>query len=348
MKHAELGNTGRRVSRICLGTMTWGEQNTEAEGHAQLDFAVERGVDFIDAAEMYPVPPKAETYGRTEEILGTWLARNKAKRDKLTIATKVSSRSQGFAYVRGGNSPLDERNIRLAIEASLRRLRTDYIDLYQTHTPDRPVNRMGVLDYVHQPMADQGAPIEETVAAMEKLRKEGKIRHFGVSNETPWGVAKHLEASRAGRGPRIASIQNAYSLLNRSFEIGLAEMAIKEKIGLLAYSALGMGVLTGKYFDGARPEGARLSLYERFKRYSTPRAEPGAKEYARVAREAGLDPAQMAIAFAAARPFVTSVIVGATNLEQLAADIAAVDIDLPAELMAKLDAVHAANPNPCP
>jgi aryl-alcohol dehydrogenase-like predicted oxidoreductase len=347
MKHAELGNTGRRVSRICLGTMTWGEQNTEEEGHAQIDLALDKGVDFIDAAEIYPVPPKAETYGRTEEILGTWLAKNKAKRDKLVIATKVASRTHGLPYVRGG-APLDEKSIRAAIDASLRRLKTDYVDLYQTHTPDRPANRFGQLDYVHQPMADQGAPIEETVAAMEKLRKEGKIRHFGVSNETPWGVARHLEAARAGRGPRIASIQNAYSLLNRSFEIGLAEMAIKEKVGLLAYSSLGMGVLVGKYFDGAKPAGARLTRYERFKRYSTPRAEPAAKEYVRIAREAGLDPAQMALAFAAARPFVTAVIVGATNTTQLAADIDAIDLDLPSDVMAKLDAVHAANPNPCP
>jgi aryl-alcohol dehydrogenase-like predicted oxidoreductase len=347
MKHAELGNTGRRVSRICLGTMTWGEQNTEEEGHAQIDLALDKGVDFIDAAEIYPVPPKAETYGRTEEILGTWLAKNKAKRDKLVIATKVASRTHGLPYVRGG-ATLDEKSIRAAIDASLRRLKTDYVDLYQTHTPDRPANRFGQLDYVHQPMADQGAPIEETVAAMEKLRKEGKIRHFGVSNETPWGVARHLEAARAGRGPRIASIQNAYSLLNRSFEIGLAEMAIKEKVGLLAYSSLGMGVLVGKYFDGAKPAGARLTRYERFKRYSTPRAEPAAKEYVRIAREAGLDPAQMALAFAAARPFVTAVIVGATNTTQLAADIDAIDLDLPSDVMAKLDAVHAANPNPCP
>lgn len=348
MKHAELGNTGRRVSRICLGTMTWGEQNTEEEGHAQIDLALDKGVDFIDAAEIYPVPPKPETYGRTEEILGTWLAKNKAKRDKLTIATKVASRTHGLAHVRGGTAPLDEKNIRIAIEASLRRLKTDYVDLYQTHSPDRPSNRFGQLDYVHQPMADQGAPIEETVAAMEKLRKEGKIRHFGVSNETPWGVMRHLEAAKAGRGPRIVSIQNAYSLLNRSFDIGLAEMAIKEKVGLLAYSSLGMGVLVGKYFDGAKPAGARLTRYERFKRYSTPRAEPAAKEYVRLAREAGLDPAQMALAFVAARPFVTSVIVGATNLAQLATDIDAVNLDLPADLLAKLDAVHAANPNPCP
>ena len=347
MKHAELGNTGRRVSRICLGTMTWGEQNTEAEGHAQLDAAVARGVDFIDAAEMYPVPPKAETYGRTEEILGTWLAKNKAKRDKLVVATKVSGKGQGLAYARNA-PPLDEGNLRAAVEASLRRLRTDYIDLYQTHTPDRPANRFGQLDYVHKPDADQGAPIEETVAAMEKLRREGKIRHFGVSNETPWGVARHLRAAEASGAQRIVSIQNAYSLLNRSFEVGLAEMALKENVGLLAYSALGMGVLVGKYFDGARPPRGRLTLYERFKRYSTPRAEPAAKEYVRVARAAGLDPAQMAIAFALARPFVTAVIIGATTLEQLETNIAAIDVTLPADVLAALDAVHAANPNPCP
>jgi aryl-alcohol dehydrogenase-like predicted oxidoreductase len=347
MKHAELGNTGRKVSRICLGTMTWGEQNTEAEGHAQLDLAIERGVDFIDAAEIYPVPPKQETFGRTEEILGTWLAKHKAKRDKLVVATKVASRTHGLPYVRGG-SALDEKNIREAIEGSLRRLRTDYVDVYQTHTPDRQVNRMGLLDYVHKPDSDPGTPIEETLGVMQALVKEGKIRHMGVSNETPWGVMAHLRAAQAGTGPRLVSIQNAYSLLNRSFEVGLAEVAIREKVGLLTYSTLGMGVLAGKYFDGAKPPGARLTRYERFKRYSTPRAEPAAKEYVRIAREAGLDPAQMALAFAAARPFVTAVIVGATNTTQLAANIAAVDLVLPADLMAKLDAVHTANPNPCP
>jgi aryl-alcohol dehydrogenase-like predicted oxidoreductase len=347
MKHAELGNTGRRVSRICLGTMTWGEQNTEAEGHAQIDLALDKGVDFIDAAEIYPVPPKAETYGRTEEILGTWLARNKAKRDKLVIATKVASSTHGLPYVRGG-SALDEKNIRAAIEGSLKRLRLDHVDLYQTHTPERSVNRMGMLDYVHNRDAPQGVPIEETIGVMAGLVKEGKIRHFGVSNETPWGVMAHLRAAQASGGPRLVSIQNAYGLLNRAFEVGLAEVALREKVGLLPYSTLGMGVLTGKYFDGAKPSGARLTRYERFKRYSTPRAEPAAKEYVRIAREAGLDPAQMAIAFSLARPFVTSVIVGATNTTQLAADIAAIDLDLPADVMAKLDAVHAANPNPCP
>jgi aryl-alcohol dehydrogenase-like predicted oxidoreductase len=347
MKYVELGNTDRKVSRICLGTMTWGEQNGEADGHAQIDLALDHGIDFIDVAEIYPVPPRPETYGRTEEILGTWLAKNKAKREKLTIATKVASFSHGLAHVRPGQF-LNEKSIRAAVEASLKRLQTDHIDLYQTHSPDRPGNRFGVLDYVHKPDAEQGAPIEETVGVMQMLVKEGKIRHFGVSNETPWGLLRHLRAAEAGKGPRIVSIQNAYSLLNRSFEIGLAEIAIKEKVGLLSYSVLGMGVLTGKYFDGAKPAGARLTRFERFQRYSTPGAEPAAKKYVKIARDAGIDPAQLAVAFSVAQPFVTSTIIGATTLDQLKANITAIDVTIPADVRAKLDAVHAENTNPCP
>ncbi|MBL8654371.1 MAG: NADP(H)-dependent aldo-keto reductase [Alphaproteobacteria bacterium] len=347
MKYVELGTTGRKVSRICLGTMTWGQQNSEADAHAQIDLALDMGVDFIDAAEMYPVPPKKETYGRTEEYLGTWLAKNKAKRDKVVVATKVASRSMGNDHIRPGQ-PLNEASIRAAVEASLKRLQTDYIDLYQAHSADRPANRFGVLDYAHKEGADQGASLAETAGAMEKLVKEGKIRCFGVSNETPWGLLDYLRAADKGRGARIASIQNPYSLLNRSFEIGLAEIAIKEKVGLLAYSVLGMGVLTGKYFDGAKPANARLTMFERFKRYSTPRAEPAAKQYVAAAREAGLDPAQLAVAFVASQPFVTAAIVGATSVEQLKTNIAAIDVAISPELRAKLDAIHAGNPNPCP
>ncbi len=346
MQYRKLGRSGLSVSAICLGTMTWGEQNSEAEGHAQIDYALSKGVNFFDAAEMYPVPPKPETCGRTEEILGTWLAKNRARRKDVIVATKVTGGSNNLAHVRGG-ARLDAKSIRIAVEGSLKRLQTDYIDVYQTHSPDRAANFFGTLEYAHGPDANRGAPLEETAETMAALVREGKIRHFGVSNETPWGTMKHLELADAGKAPRIVSIQNAYSLLNRSFEIGHSEIAMRENVGLLAYSPLGMGVLAGKYLNGARPAGSRLMLYDRFKRYSTPRAEPAAIEYVRIAREAGLDPAQMALAFVTGRPFLTATIIGATKPEQLAADIASVDVKLSPDVLAAIDRVHAANPNPC-
>jgi aryl-alcohol dehydrogenase-like predicted oxidoreductase len=347
MEFRELGRTGVSVSALCLGTMTWGEQNTEAEAHAQLDYATANGINFIDAAEMYPVPPKAETAGLTETYFGTWLEKNKARRGDLIVATKVTGRGNNLPHIRGG-AGLDAKNIRIAIEGSLKRLRTDYIDLYQTHSPDRPVNNFGKLDYVYSAGADQGASFEETLGTMADLVREGKIRHFGVSNETPWGVMRQLDIANKGGGPRVASIQNPYNLLNRSFEIGLAETALREGTGLLAYSPVAMGVLAGKYLNGARPAGGRLTLFERFKRYSTPRAEPAAAAYVKIARDAGLDPAQMAIAFVTGRPFVTSNIFGARTLAQLASNIASAALRLPADVLAAIDAVHAGNPNPCP
>jgi aryl-alcohol dehydrogenase-like predicted oxidoreductase len=345
MQYRKLGRSGLDVSSICLGTMTWGEQNTEAEGHAQIDMALDRGVNFIDAAEMYPVPPKPETCGRTEEILGAWLAKNPARRAGIVVATKVTGGSNKIAHVRE-KAQLTRAQIRVAVEGSLRRLRTDYIDLYQTHSPDRPTNMFGKLDY---PLSgDFGTPFEETLGALAELVKEGKIRHFGVSNETPWGLMRQLALADAGKGPRAQSVQNAYNLLNRSFDVGLSEVAVREEVGLLAYSPIAMGVLAGKYLDGARPPKARLTLYSRFQRYSTPRTELAAAEYVRIAREAGLDPAQMAIAFILSRPYVSSVIIGATGLDQLATDIAANGITLSQDVLAALDGVHERMPNPCP
>ncbi|MBL8807245.1 MAG: NADP(H)-dependent aldo-keto reductase [Rhodospirillales bacterium] len=345
MQYRKLGRSGLSVSSICLGTMTWGEQNTEAEGHAQIDMAVGRGVNFIDAAEMYPVPPKPETYGRTEEILGTWLAKNRAKRKDLVIATKVTGGSNRIAHVRE-KAQLTRAQIRIALEGSLRRLQVDCIDLYQTHSPDRPTNMFGKLDYPVSP--DTGTPFEETLGALAELVKEGKIRHFGVSNETPWGLMRQLALADAGKGPRPQSIQNAYNLLNRSFDVGLSEVALREDVGLLAYSPIAMGVLSGKYLDGARPAKARLTLYSRFQRYSTPIAEPAATEYVRIARAAGLDPVQMAIAFVLSRPYVTSAIIGATALDQLAANIGSTEVKLPSDVLTALDGVHQRMSNPCP
>jgi aryl-alcohol dehydrogenase-like predicted oxidoreductase len=347
MEYRKLGTTGLSVSALCLGTMTWGQQNTENDAHAQLDYAVANGINFFDAAEMYPVPPRAETFGRTEECLGSWLGKNKSKRAQFIVASKVTGRGNGLAHVRGG-AGLAADSIRAAIEGSLKRLQTDYIDLYQTHTPDRPANRFGQLDYVHTSDAPQGAPFEETLETLAALVREGKIRHFGVSNETPWGVMRQLGLAQAGVGPRPQAIQNPYSLLNRSFDVGLAEIAMREQVGLLAYSPLAMGVLAGKYLDGARPPQGRLTLFDRFKRYSTPRAEPAAAAYVAIARAAGLDPAQMALAFVTGRPFVTSNIFGATSIEQLRSNSASAQVRLSPDVLAAIDAVHADNPNPCP
>lgn len=346
MEYRPLGTTPLKVSAITLGTMTWGRQNTEADAHAQLDRAVAAGINFIDTAEMYPVPPDGETFGRTEACIGTWLKARPGMRDKVIIATKVTGANNSLPHVRGGKAALTAEQIAVAIEDSLKRLQTDHVDLYQTHSPDRALNVFGKQDYVHDP-SKPGTPIEETLDALDRLVKAGKVRYVGVSNETPWGVARHLALAAAGR-PRIHSIQNAYNLVNRIFEIGLAEMAIRDKVGLLAYSPLGGGTLSGKYLGGAKPPGARMTLFDRFKRYSGPRAEPATAAYVALAREAGLDPSQMALAFVRMRPFVTSVIIGATTLAQLDSDIASANITLPPDLLAKIDAIHAGNPNPCP
>ena len=347
MEFRRLGVTDLDVSVVCLGTMTWGVQNTEADAHAQLDRAVERwGINFIDTAEGYPVPPSAAVQGRTEAYIGSWLAARPARRDRLVIASKVIGMNNAQPHIRDGKGRLDRAAIMAAVEGSLARMRTDRIDLYQTHSPDRATYVFGRLGYVHQPEKD-GVPIDETLRALEELVKAGKLRHVGVSNETAWGLARHLRLAETGL-PRVQAIQNPYSLLNRSFEVGLAEIAIRERCGLLAYSPLAMGVLAGKYLDGARPAGARLTLFERFKRYSKPRAESAAKAYVKIARDAGLDPAQMALAFVCARPFVTACIIGATTLAQLDADCGAAGLALPADVLAAIEAVHAENANPCP
>ena len=347
MQYSRLGRTDLQVSRICLGTMTFGEQNGEREAHAQLDAALAAGVNFIDTAEMYPVPPKAETYGRTEQYIGSWL-KARGRRDRVILATKAMSRSDDITYVRAGNTRLTRANIEAALDASLKRLRTVYIDLYQLHWPDRRTNTFGKLGYKHDP-DDVPVPIEESLAALADLVEAGKVRHIGVSNETPWGVAQFLRLAETRRGwPRIASIQNPYSLLNRSFEVGLAEFAHREAIGLLAYSPLGFGMLTGKYLDGARPPGARLTLFNRFRRYTGEVAQQATRAYAELARRHGLDPAQMALAYVNTRPFLTSTIIGATTLEQLRDDIASIDLVLSDEVLAAIEAIHVMQPNPCP
>ena len=347
MQYRPLGRTGLSVSAIGLGTMTWGRQNTEAEGHEQMDYALDQGVTFWDTAEMYAVPPTADTYGRTEEVIGNWF-QARGQRDKVILATKIIGAADGgFAWIRGGRSKLDRANILAAAEASLRRLKTDYIDLYQLHWPDRSTNRFGARNYVHRPEKD-GAPIEETLAALDELVKSGKVRHVGLSNESPWGVMQFLTLSEQKGLPRVASIQNAYNLLNRSFEQSLAEVSMREDVGLLAYSPLGAATLTGKYLDGAVPPGSRRAIDHRKSRYATVNADAATREYLDVARRHGLSPTQMAIAFTLHQPFVASSLIGATNMADLKSNIAAVDVTLSAEVLKDLDAVNERYPDPCP
>ncbi|WP_188259865.1 NADP(H)-dependent aldo-keto reductase [Azospirillum tabaci] len=347
MQYRPLGRTGLSVSAIGLGTMTWGRQNSEAEGHAQMDYALGEGVNFWDTAEMYAIPPTADTYGRTEEVIGSWFKAT-GKRDQVILASKVVGATDGgFAWVRNGEAKLDRANIFAAVEASLRRLQTDYIDLYQLHWPDRSTNRFGARNYVHRPEKD-GTPIEETLAALDELVKSGKVRHIGVSNESPWGVMQFLKLAEDKGLPRIASIQNAYNLLNRTFEQGLAEVSLREDVGLLAYSPLAAGTLSGKYLDGAVPAGTRRALDHRKSRYATVNADVATKEYLDVARRHGLSPTQMAIAFTLRQPFVASSLIGATTLEDLKSNIAAVDLTLSDEVLKDIEAVNARYPDPCP
>lgn len=346
METRKLGQTDIDVSAICLGTMTWGVQNSEADAHRQLDAALARGVNFIDTAEMYPIPVAADVQGRTEEYIGSWLEKS-GKRDKIVLATKVSGRSRDLTWLRPGGTRLDKPNITAALEASLKRLKTDYVDLYQLHWPDRRTNFFGKLGYVHNPK-DDSTPLAETLEVLGDLVKAGKIRHVGVSNETPWGVMHALRLSETRGLPRIVSVQNPYSLLNRVFEIGLAEVAIRESCGLLAYSPLGFGVLAGKYLGGKKPEGARLTRFPQYKRYQNEKAKQATAAYVEIAKKAGIPPAQLAIAYAASRPFTTSVIIGATTMEQLEEDIGAIDVKLPDEVLRAVESVHAADPNPSP
>ena len=348
MKYSRLGNTDIQISKIGLGTMTWGHQNTEREAHDQLDYALNAGVNFIDTAEMYPVPPVRERYGRTEEIIGAWLKKT-GKRDRIILASKLCGASERIDYVRGGGVRLDKKNIEAAVNASLKRLQTDYIDLYQPHWPDRDSNYFGRLNYYHAPDKDL-TPIAETLQALDGLVRAGKVRHIGVSNETPWGVAEYLRASRELGLARIVSIQNPYSLLNRTFEIGLAEFAQREQVGLLAYSPLAFGTLSGKYLDGRKPHKARLSLpeFKHYQRYTNAAGIRATADYQLLAVEYDLDPAQMALAFVNSRPFITSNLIGATTPAQLEGNIASIEIELPKDLLRKIEAIHTEQPNPCP
>ncbi len=346
MHYRTLGSTPEKVSLICLGTMTWGQQNSEADAHAQLDYATDQGINFVDVAEMYPVPPTAETQGKTEEYLGTWLKKS-GNRQKILLASKVTGRSEMFPYIRDGKQTLDRKNIHAACDASLKRLQTDLIDLYQLHWPDRKTNCFGVLGYQFD-ASDESVKLEESLSALQELVTAGKIRHIGISNETPWGMMECLRLAEKLGLPRIMSIQNPYNLVNRSFEIGLAEMAIREKVGLLAYSPLAFGVLTGKYRGGIKPAGSRLTVYTRFGRYNGERTFAAAEAYCEIAEKHGLSPTQMALAYVNSRPFTTSNIIGATTMAQLKENIESVHITLSSEILEEIEAVHNINPNPAP
>ena len=345
MKYRKLGNTGRDVSVICLGTMTWGEQNTEKEAHEQLDYALEQGVNFIDTAEMYPVPPKAETYTLTEQYIGRW-DKLKTKRDDIFLATKIAG-PMAAGYVRGGNN-FSKEQMKEACEASLKRLSVETIDLYQLHWPERTTNYFGQLGIEDIKRDEEFTPILERLQALQELKDEGKIQNFGLSNETPWGVMKYLEVAKREGLIQPQSIQNPYSLLNRSFEVGNAEVSLRENIGLLAYSPLGFGTLTGKYLDGKRPEGARITLYSRFSRYTTPEGIRATERYCKLAKDFGMSPAQMALAFVNNRSFVTSNIIGATKMDQLKENIESIDIELSQEVLEEINKIHTVISNPSP
>lgn len=347
MEYRPLGRTGLKVSVISLGTMTFGEQNSEAEGHALMDRALDAGVNFFDAAELYPISPRPETQGRTEEIIGTWM-KARGTRDKVIVASKVVGKNPTLPWFRGENHVLDRANIAAAVDGSLKRLQTDVIDVYYLHWPDRKSNRFGKLGYEHDP-EDTFTPLEETLEALAEQVKAGKIRHVALSNETPWGLHRYLTLAETRDLPRMACIQNPYNLLNRTFEVGLAEMAIREEVPLVAYAPLAGGALSGKYRGGARPEGARITLWpKRYARYMKPRAQVATDQYVTLARAAGLDPSQMAIAYTLSRPFLASSIIGATTMEQLETNLGAVDLRLTDDVLAAIEAVHLGNPDPAP
>ena len=331
MKKRKLGKTDINVSEICLGTMTWGEQNTEKDGHEQMDYALDMGINFFDTAEMYAVPPRKETQGSTEKIIGSWFKERKS-RDKVILATKVSGRSP-LNWLREKEQPTEQSKDQIleAIDKSLSRLGVDYIDLYQLHWPDRPMNLFGgSINYEHidQPSNE----IDEILDSLNDLVKMGKIRYIGLSNETPWGTMKFLHHSNISSTPRVQSIQNAYNLLNRTFEIGGSEIAHREDVGLLAYSPLAQGYLTGKYQNGKLPKGSRKELFNRLQRYEGPYAEEAIEDYLTIAKKYSIDPSQLANQYVTTRPFVTSNIIGATSMEQLKLAVTSVEVDLTEEI----------------
>ena len=349
MKYRKLGNTDIDVSVICLGTMTFGEQNSQQDGFDQMNYAVERGVNFFDTAELYAVMPRKETYGKTEEIVGNWF-HEKKNRDKIILASKIASKSDGLEWIREGSKSLgfDKKNMNAAIDESLKRLKTDYIDLYQLHWPERKVPKFGVLDFEYDASDNDWTTVEEVLYNLDQLVKSGKIRYAGLSNETPWGVMKYLQISKEKNLPRMMSIQNVYSLVNRVFDIHNSEVSIRESCGLLAYSPLAGGRLSGKYICGKIPQKARYTLWPRsFSRHHTERGERAIEKYFKLAQKHNITPSTFANAFVNDRPFVTSNIIGATTMDQLKENIDSIDISLSNELLKEIEDIHLSDPNPC-
>ena len=345
MNYKKLGNTDIDVSTISLGTMTWGEQNTQEEGFEQMDYALDQGINFWDTAELYSVPPKEKTYGHTEIIIGNWFKKSK-KRDKVILASKVAGPMR--AYLRGGGNNYGIEKMTQAVNDSLKRLQTDYIDLYQLHWPERNTNMFGRLGYDHKDGGDWNK-FEDVLENLQKLIDAGKIREVGLSNETPWGVSKFLEISKEKKLPRMMSVQNPYNLLNRVYEIGLAEISVRDQIGLLAYSPLASGYLSGKYRNNQMPKNSRIERDRNFwTRYDKPNTNKAVDAYYEIAKKYGLDLAQMSLKFLEIQPFVTSIIIGATTMEQLKTNIESVNVNLTEEIIKKINEVQTIYPNPCP
>ena len=349
MRYRKLGNTNIDVSVICLGTMTFGEQNSQKDGFEQMDYAIDRGVNFIDTAEMYAVPTRAETYGKTEEIVGNWI-KSKNNRDKIILATKIASKSNGLSWVREGGKKLsfNKKNVNAAIEASLKRLKTDYVDLYQLHWPERNVPKFGVMDFEYDPNDNEWTSIEEVLENLNQLITQGKVRHIGVSNETPWGLMKFMQVAKEKKLPIMVSIQNVYNLVNRVFDIANSEVSLRENCGLLAYSPLAGGRLSGKYLNDQNPKNSRYTLFASiFERHRTPRGEVAISKYVNLANKYNIAPSTFANAFVNDRPFVTSNIIGATTMDQLKENIDSIDIKFSDEILREIEVIHLADPNPC-
>ena len=346
MRYTTLPHTEIEVSKICLGTMTWGKQNTEQEGFEQMDYALEQGINFFDTAELYPVPPHQDRYAHTEIIIGNWFKKT-GKRDKIILASKIAGKAPFTKFIRSTGFRKD--SIIEAVEGSLKRLQTDYIDLYQLHWPERSTNYFGQRGYEHSISDHWKDNIHQVLETLRDLISAGKIRHVGISNETPWGTMRYLEESKVHLElPRMITIQNPYSLLNRLFEVGLSEISMRENIGLLAYSPLGFGVLSGKYLGGNQPKNARITLFPNYNRYSSDTATEATRKYASLAGEHGLSLTQMALAFVTSRPFLTSNIIGATSMEQLRENIDSIRLELNEEVLSGIEAIHNEIPNPAP
>lgn len=347
MHYHRIPHSSLEVSTLGLGTMTFGEQNSEADAHQQLDYAVSQGVNLIDVAEMYPVPPRPETQGLTESYVGSWL-KARGNREKLVVASKVTGPTRNNDAGIRPNQILDRKNIREALDASLKRLQTDYLDLYQVHWPQRQTNMFGKLGYTWSDTTSLPVTLLETLEALTECQRAGKIRYISVSNETPWGVMRYLQLAEKHDLPRIVTIQNPYSLLNRSFEVGLSEISQHEGVELLAYSCLAFGVLSGKYLNGAKPAGARNTLFSRFTRYSGEQSQKAVAAYVEIAKRHNLDPAQMALAFVRRQPFVASTLLGATTLEQLKTNLESLHLTLSEEVIEEIEAVHRIYTYPAP